>query len=147
MGGHDATAARERRDLRAFILASCFAFTTGIDQEVARMVVERSRESYFNGDMARRAASMTAEIIESPWYVRTAERFGLPTILLLAVGFGVREAAFALHHDVLVPVVKAHEAFLTRTGEAIERQSITLDQVSTTQTEIKQILDRVEGKN
>ena len=111
------------------------------------MVVERSRESYFNGDMARRGASMTAEIIESPWYVRTAERFGLPTILLLAVGFGVREAAFALHHDVLVPVVKAHEAFLTRTGEAIERQSITLDQVSTTQTEIKQILDRVEGKN
>ena len=85
--------------------------------------------------------------VESPWYVRTAERFGLPTLLLLAVGFGVREAAFALHHDVLVPVVKAHEAFLTRTGEAIERQSITLDQVSTTQTEIKQILDRVEGKN
>lgn len=90
---------------------------------------------------------MSDELNDSPWYIRTAERFGVPTVMLLAVAFGIREAAFALHRDILVPVVKAHEAFLTQTGRAIERQADTLQQVSTTQTEIKEILDRVEGKN
>ena len=33
MGGYDARAARERRDLRAFILVARVAFTTGIDPQ------------------------------------------------------------------------------------------------------------------
>lgn len=83
----------------------------------------------------------TSEKDDAPWWIRVAERFGLPTLILAVVTFFAREVAVALHTDVIVPVVQSHTKFLERTGTAIERQTESIEAIGVTQSEIKQVLD------
>ena len=85
----------------------------------------------------------TIEKDDAPWWIRVAERFGLPTLILAVVNFLAREVAVALHTDVIVPVVQSHTKFLERTGTAIERQTESIEAIGVTQSEIKQVLDIV----
>ena len=80
---------------------------------------------------------------DAPWWIRVAERFGLPTLILAVVTFFAREVAVALHTDVIVPVVQSHTKFLERTGTAIERQTDSIEAIGVTQSEIKKVLDIV----
>ena len=83
----------------------------------------------------------TSEKDDAPWWIRVAERFGLPTLILAVVTFFAREVAVALHTDVIVPVVQSHTKFLERPGTAIERQTESIEAIGVTQSEIKQVLD------
>ena len=76
--------------------------------------------------------------------LRTAERFGVPCVILAAILLMTREAATSLHNTVLVPIVQSHTEFLESTratlqqiGRTQEKQAETLDELAKSQDEIR----------
>lgn len=95
---------------------------------------------------------MTAEEIRQgivDTFIRVADRFGVPCVILAAVLWFGREAAIALHGTVLQPVVKSHVEFLESTSETLheigrtqEQQAEMLQELATGQQKIQQVLAR-----
>jgi len=83
-------------------------------------------------------------------FLRIADRFGVPCVILAVVLYFGREAAIALHDSVVEPVVKSHVEFLESTKETMAKQAETLQELAKGQQEIQQVLARpakTEGAN
>jgi hypothetical protein len=83
-------------------------------------------------------------------FIRIADRFGVPCVILAVVLYCGREAAIALHSTVVEPVVKSHVEFLDGAKETMARQAETLQELAHGQREIQQVLARparTEGTN
>ena len=83
-------------------------------------------------------------------FLRIADRFGVPCVILAVVLYCGREAAIALHSTVVEPVVKSHVEFLDGAKKTMARQAETLQELAHGQREIQQVLARpanTEGTN
>jgi hypothetical protein len=96
---------------------------------------------------------MTAEELKQgvlDTFLRIADRFGVPCVILAVVLYFGREAAIALHDSVVEPVVQSHVEFLESTKETMAKQADTLQELAKGQQEIQQVLARpanTEGTN
>jgi len=96
---------------------------------------------------------MTAEELKQgvlDTFLRIADRFGVPCVILAVILYFGREAAIALHDSVVEPVVKSHVEFLESTKETMAKQADTLQELAKGQQEIQQVLARpanTEGTN
>jgi hypothetical protein len=83
-------------------------------------------------------------------FLRIADRFGVPCVILAVILYFGREAAIALHDSVVEPVVQSHVEFLESTKETMAKQADTLQELAKGQQEIQQVLARpanTEGTN
>lgn len=88
-------------------------------------------------------------------FIRVADRFGVPCVILAVVLYFGREAAIAIHSTVLQPVVKSHVQFLDTTSETLkeigqvqQQQAVTLQELSHGQRELRTVVkEYVEGAN
>jgi hypothetical protein len=83
-------------------------------------------------------------------FLRIADRFGVPCVILAVVLYFGREAAIALHSTVVEPVVQSHVEFLESAKETMAKQADTLQELAKGQQEIQQVLARPannEGTN
>jgi hypothetical protein len=83
-------------------------------------------------------------------FLRIADRFGVPCVILAVVMFFGREAAIALHGTVVEPMVKSHVEFLDATAETLKeigqvqrQQAMTLQELSHSQRELHQFVKAV----
>lgn len=83
-------------------------------------------------------------------FLRIADRFGVPCVILAIVMYFGREAAIALHGTVLEPVVKSHVEFLDTTAETLReigqvqnRQADTLQELAHGQRELREQVEAV----
>ncbi len=93
---------------------------------------------------------MTAEEIKQSvldTFLRIADRFGVPCVILAVVMFFGREAAIALHGTVVEPMVKSHVEFLDATAETLKeigqvqrQQTATLQELATGQRDLHEIV-------
>jgi hypothetical protein len=96
---------------------------------------------------------MTAEELKQgvlDTFLRIADRFGVPCVILAVILYFGREAAIALHDSVVEPVVQSHVEFLESTKETMAKQADTLQELARGQQEIQQVLARpakTEGTN
>lgn len=91
---------------------------------------------------------MTAEELKQgaiDTFLRIADRFGVPCVILAAAVYFGREAAVALHTTVIQPVVKSHVQFLETTSEVQQQQARTLEELAAGQIEIKAALTRSDN--
>lgn len=96
---------------------------------------------------------MTAEEIKQSvldTFLRIADRFGVPCVILAVVMFFGREAAIAIHGTVVEPMVKSHVEFLDTTAETLKeigqvqrQQAMTLQELSHGQRELHQFVKAV----
>jgi hypothetical protein len=96
---------------------------------------------------------MTAEELKQgvlDAFIRIADRFGVPCVLLAVVLYFGREAAIALHNTVVEPVVKSHVEYLDTTaatlkeiGQSQQQQARTLDELSRSQAELHSFVKTV----
>lgn len=77
--------------------------------------------------------------------LRTAERFGVPVVLLGVVIWMGREAAISLHGTLVKPVVESHVQFLEQTSETLKeisqvqgQQAATLEELAHGQRELRE---------
>jgi hypothetical protein len=75
-------------------------------------------------------------------FLRIADRFGVPCVILAVILYFGREAAIALHDSVVEPVVQSHVEFLESTKETMAKQADTLQELAKGQQEIQQVLAR-----
>lgn len=88
-------------------------------------------------------------------FIRIADRFGVPCVILAVVMYFGREAAIAIHSTVLQPVVKSHVQFLDTTSETLkeigqvqQQQAVTLQELSHGQRELRTVVkEYIEGPN
>lgn len=83
-------------------------------------------------------------------FLRIADRFGVPCVILAVVLYFGREAAIAIHRSVVEPVVQSHVEFLESTKKTMAKQADTLQELAKGQQEIQQVLARpakTEGTN
>ena len=83
-------------------------------------------------------------------FLRIADRFGVPCVILAVLLYFGREAAIAIHGSIVEPVVKSHVEFLESAKETMAQQADTLQELAKGQQEIQQVLARparVEGTN
>ena len=83
-------------------------------------------------------------------FLRIADRFGVPCVILAVLLYFGREAAIAIHGSIVEPVVKSHVEFLESTKETMAKQADTLQELAKGQQEIHQALarpSRTEGTN
>jgi hypothetical protein len=83
-------------------------------------------------------------------FLRIADRFGVPCVILAVVLYFGREAAIAIHRSVVEPVVQSHVEFLESTKQTMAKQADTLQELAKGQQEIQQVLARpvkTEGTN
>jgi len=83
-------------------------------------------------------------------FMRIADRFGVPCVILAVLLYFGREAAIAIHGSIVEPVVKSHVEFLESTKETMHQQAKTLQELAKGQQEIQQVLARpanTEGTN
>lgn len=88
-------------------------------------------------------------------FIRVADRFGVPCVILAVVMYFGREAAIAIHSTVLQPVVKSHVQFLDATSETLkeigqvqQQQAVTLQELSHGQRELRTVVkEYIEGPN
>lgn len=80
-------------------------------------------------------------------FMRVADRFGVPCVILAVVMYFGREAAIAIHSTVLQPVVKNHVQFLDATSETLkeigqvqQQQAVTLQELSHGQRELRTVV-------
>lgn len=96
---------------------------------------------------------MTAEEIRQgvlDTFLRIADRFGVPCVILAVLLYCGREAAIAIHATVVEPVVQSHVEFLEGARETMAQQAETLQELARGQQEIQQVLARpakTEGTN
>jgi hypothetical protein len=83
-------------------------------------------------------------------FLRIADRFGVPCVILAIVMFFGREAAIALHGTVVEPMVKSHVEFLDTTAETLKeigqvqrQQAETLQELSHGQRELHQFVKTI----
>ena len=91
---------------------------------------------------------MTAEELKAgvlDTLLRTAERFGVPVVLLGVVIWMGREAAISLHGTLVKPVVESHVQFLEQTSETLKeisqvqgQQAATLEELAHGQRELRE---------
>ena len=86
-------------------------------------------------------------------WLRVAERFGVPVVILCVLLWMVREAAVGLHTTVVSPVVESHAEFLKQTsttlreiGTTQQQQAVTMEEIAAGQREIIKALPTVERK-
>lgn len=93
---------------------------------------------------------MTAEEIKQgvlDAFIRIADRFGVPCVILAVVLYFGREAAIALHGTVVEPMVQSHMEYLETTastlkeiGETQKQQANTLGELYRGQTEMHKVV-------
>lgn len=78
-------------------------------------------------------------------FLRIAERFGVPVVLLAVIIWLGREAAISLHGTLVKPVVESHVQFLETTSETLKeistvqtRQAETLEELAHGQQELRE---------
>jgi hypothetical protein len=83
-------------------------------------------------------------------FLRIADRFGVPCVILAVVMFFGREAAIALHGTVVEPMVRSHVEFLDTTSETLKeigqvqrQQAVTLQELAHGQRELHQVVRSV----
>jgi len=87
-------------------------------------------------------------------FLRIADRFGVPCVILAVVMFFSREAAIALHGTVVEPMVKSHVEFLDTTAETLReigqvqrKQADTLQELSRSQNELHQVVKTIISRH
>lgn len=77
-------------------------------------------------------------------FLRIADRFGVPCVMLAVLIYFGREMAIAVHGTVVEPVVKSHVEFLDTTAETLKeigqvqtQQALTLKELSHGQDELR----------
>lgn len=96
---------------------------------------------------------MTADEIKQgvlDTFLRIADRFGVPCVILAVLLYFGREAAIAIHGSIVEPVVQSHVEFLDSAKETMAQQAETLQELARGQQEIRQVLARpakTEGQN
>jgi len=87
-------------------------------------------------------------------FLRIADRFGVPCVILAVVMFFSREAAIALHGTVVEPMVKSHVEFLDTTAETLReigqvqrKQADTLQELSRGQNELHQVVKTIMSRH
>lgn len=83
-------------------------------------------------------------------FLRIADRFGVPCVILAVLLYFGREAAIAIHGSIVEPVVQSHVEFLDSAKETMAQQAETLQELARGQQEIRQVLARpakTEGQN
>jgi hypothetical protein len=95
-------------------------------------------------------ATVTAEELKQgvlDTFLRIADRFGVPCVMLAVILYFGREAAVALHGTVVQPVVKSHVDFLEATSETLkeightqQQQAVTLQELSHGQRELSRVV-------
>jgi len=93
---------------------------------------------------------MTAEELRQgvlDTFIRIADRFGVPCVILAVVLYFGREAAIALHGTVVEPVVESHVEYLRTTAETLKeigqtqkKQTETLDELYRGQSELHRVV-------
>lgn len=80
-------------------------------------------------------------------FLRIADRFGVPCVILAVVMYFGREAAIAIHGTVVEPMVQSHVEFLDTTAETLKeiggvqrQQAETLRELSQGQNELRVIV-------
>lgn len=96
---------------------------------------------------------MTAEELKQGMldtFIRIADKFGIPCVLLAVVLYFCREAAIALHGSVVEPVVKSHVEYLDTTAETLKeigqvqrQQADTLTELARGQAELNAVVRSV----
>lgn len=87
-------------------------------------------------------------------FLRIADRFGVPCVILAVVMYFGREAAVAVHATVVQPMVKSHVEFLDTTAETLKeigdvqrQQADTLSELSHGQRELRTVVrELVDGR-
>lgn len=81
------------------------------------------------------------------FFLRLAERFGVPVLILAAVLWMIRDAAVTVNATLLQPVVSSHTRFLEATQDTLkelsktqDKQAETLSELATGQRDIRQII-------
>lgn len=70
------------------------------------------------------------------FFLRLAERFGVPVLILAAVLWMLRDAAVMLNSTLLQPVVASHTRFLEATQDTLKEISKTQDKQAETLQEL-----------
>lgn len=85
-------------------------------------------------------------------FLRIADRFGVPCVILAVVMYFGREAAVAVHNTVVEPMVKSHVEFLDTTAETLKeigdvqrQQAETLAELSHGQSELRMVVKELAG--
>lgn len=85
-------------------------------------------------------------------FLRIADRFGVPCVILAVVMYLGREAAVAVHTTVVQPMVKSHVEFLDTTAETLKeigdvqrQQAETLAELSHGQSELRMVVKELAG--
>jgi hypothetical protein len=96
---------------------------------------------------------MTAEELRQgalDTFLRIADRFGVPCVILAILLYFGREAAIAVHGTVVEPMVKSHVEFLDTTAETLKeigevqrQQAATLQELSHGQNELRVIVKTI----
>lgn len=96
------------------------------------------------------AGELKQSIVDT--FIRIADRFGVPCVILAVLLHFGREAAIALHGTVLEPVVKSHVEFLEATSETLheigrtqEQQAETLQELAAGQQQIRDTITAVRA--
>jgi len=83
-------------------------------------------------------------------FLRIADRFGVPCVILAVVMFFGREAAIALHGTVVEPMVQSHVEFLDTTAETLKeigkvqhQQATTLQELAAGQRDLHEIVKSI----
>lgn len=96
---------------------------------------------------------MTAEELKQgalDTFLRIADRFGVPCVILAILLYFGREAAIAVHGTVVEPMVQSHVEFLDTTAETLKeigqvqrQQATTLQELSHGQNELRVIVKAI----
>lgn len=85
-------------------------------------------------------------------FLRIADRFGVPCVILAVVMYFGREAAVAVHNTVVEPMVQSHVEFLDTTAETLKeigdvqrQQAETLAELSHGQSELRMVVKELAG--
>jgi hypothetical protein len=99
---------------------------------------------------------MTAEEIKQgllDTFLRVADRFGVPCVILAIVMYFGREAAIAMHKTVMQPIVQGHLEFLDTTAETLKeigqvqrQQATALQELSGGQKELHATVKALAGR-
>lgn len=88
---------------------------------------------------------MTAEELKQgvlDTFLRIADRFGVPCVILAVMLYFGREAAIAIHGSIVEPVVQSHVEFLESAKETMSKQADTLQELAKGQQEIRHVLSK-----
>lgn len=66
-------------------------------------------------------------IEKEPWWIAAVKQLGLPTILLMLIGFGTYNASVWLGQNVLKPLTERQIEFINQVDKSVEKITIIIE--------------------